>query len=268
MAVKFRRQALSRLGDGDQLDIPVRLTRPHTWVAVVATIALVASGVAFLVVGSLPRNIQMVGVLAAARGNFAVQTLEQGQVTAVHVEPGTTFAAREPIVRLQVGERAVDVVAAEAGRVLSLSATVGQVVPAGAPIVLAARAGQPGDHQVAILFAPVSEAFRVAVGSRVEIAVDSAPADAFGVLTGRVVSVARASDDPAELSRFLGTDEVSSGADGPRINRVTVELERGDTTSGYRWSTTTGPPAAIESGTSIVGTVHEAPVRPISWLLP
>lgn len=267
--MKFRTQALARLGDGDLLDIPVRLTPPRTWVAVIATVALVAIGAAFLVWGSVPRTFDMVGVLTAARGNFPIQTLEQGQVMAVYVAPGTAFAADQPIVRLQVGAEARDVVAAEAGQLLTLRATVGQVIPAGGTVAVAARAGGPGDRQVVVLFAPVSEAFRVTEGARVDVAVDSAPSGAFGVVTGRVVSVEQTSDDPGQLAAFLATEDAPPGAvAGARVNRVTVELERADTPSGYRWSTTTGPPTEIESGTGVIGTVHESPVRPISWLLP
>lgn len=268
-AVKFRERALTKLGDAEQLDIPVRLTRPRTWVAVVAVVALVMGGVAFLVTGSLPRTFQVAGVLTAAPGNFRIQTPQQGQVTAVYVRPGSGFVAQQPVVRLRVGARSLDVVAAEPGRVLSVLAVVGQVLPAGGAVAVAARAGRPGDRQVAVLFAPVSDAFRVSTGARVDVTVDSAPSGSFGVLTGRVVSVARTSDDLRQLSLFLGTDDAPAGVvAGTRMHRVTVELEEADTRSGYRWSTSSGPPGAIESGVSVIGTVHETPVRPISWLLP
>lgn len=267
--MRYREEALAKLGDAEQLDIPVRLTRPRTWVAVVAVMALVAGGVAFLVAGSLPRTFEVAGVLTAARGNFRIQTVQQGQVTAVYVRPGTTVIAQQAIVRVRVGERSLDVVAPEPGRVLSLRAVVGEVIPAGSTVAVAARTGRPSDREVVVLFAPVSEAFRMSTGARVDVAVDSAPSASFGVLTGRVVSVARTSDDLRGLSRFLATDDAPADAvAGTRVNRVTVELERAATSSGYLWSTSTGPSTAIESGAQVVGTVHEAPIRPISWLLP
>lgn len=271
--LRFRRQALAKLGDADQLDIPVRLTRPRTWVAVVAIAALVVSGLTFLVTGSLPRNFAVAGVVGAARGNFRVQTLQQGQVTEVHVGPGTRFDAAQPLLRLRTATGSLDVVAAEAGRVLSLLAVVGQVVPAGGTVAVAARTGRPGDRQVAMLFAPVSEAFRMSPGDRVDVAVDSAPRDTFGVVSGRVVSVAPIATDARQLALLLATDGAPTGtargAGGAgRVRLVTVELDRARTASGYRWSTSAGPPTPVEAGASVIGTIHEAPIRPIEWLLP
>jgi hypothetical protein len=171
-------------------------------------------------------------------------------------------------VRTAQGEQVVRTI--DAGRLTSVTATIGAVVTTGTDVASVERIEGADDPLVVLLYVSGAGAAAVPVGARVDLTVQSAPAQQYGVLRGRVAAVGRAAQTEQQITRFLGDAQLGAqfSAHG-RPLPVVVKLEQSDSTkSGYRWSSADGPPYAIGSMTLATGSVRLSDQRPIDWLLP
>ncbi|MCZ7456875.1 HlyD family efflux transporter periplasmic adaptor subunit [Streptomyces sp. WMMC940] len=157
-----------------------------------------------------------------------------------------------------------------AGRVTSLVATIGAVVTTGADVAVLERVGNARSPLKAMLYLPADNGTAVPVGARVDLTVQSVPSQQYGVLRGRVEAVGRTSQSRQQIAGFLGDGQLAEQFSRQgRPVAVLVELDRSSRTeSGYAWSSSDGPPYAVESMTPAGGTIRLADQRPIDWLLP
>ncbi|NJQ02693.1 HlyD family efflux transporter periplasmic adaptor subunit [Streptomyces zingiberis] len=268
--MQFRQKALSKLQSPEDLDIPVRFARPQGLLVLAVTLAVLAGAVVWAVTGTVTSRQEAPGVLTRPEGSYVLQSPVAGQVTEVLAQEGEMLPADAPVlaVATEGGTRAVRTV--EAGRVTSLLAETGSVITPGTQVATVERVDDPEDPLVAMLYIPGGKGSPVPVGARVDLSVQSAPAQQFGVLKGRVKAVGRVPQTRQRIASFLGSADLAErfSAGGPAV-AVLVELERDPgTKSGYAWSQEDGPPFPIESTTPVSGAVHLAAQRPVDWLLP
>jgi hypothetical protein len=153
--------------------------------------------------------------------------------------------------------------------VVAVSVNGGQVVGTGTQVVSVERRDAADDRQVAMLFVPAERATGIVVGQPVQLAVSSAPPQAFGLLRGRVTSVSPYPLPAQALIGLLG-DALAVQTYAPRgaPRLVVVDLVRDPgTRSGYAWTTTKGPPVALQSQEKVVGTISLGGRSPISFVL-
>lgn len=186
-------------------------------------------------------------------------------------------------VRLQIGEaqreierleaqyeRAVEVVSPYTGRVLELTVYGGDLVTAGGSIARIDRTDDDVDELEAVVYVAATEGKKLQPGMSVQIAPTSFKREEFGTIRARVVSV---SDYPATqeaMQRALGNAQLVqtlSGGGAPYEVRVSLELDP-TTPSGYAWSSSRGPSAAIQTGTVCAATVTVEQQRPLTLALP
>jgi HlyD family secretion protein len=92
----------------------------------------------------------------------------------------------------------------------------------------------------------------------------------YGCLLGEVRRVAERPGDPRRRLLALGGEEAAAGLRrrGPLVE-VEVALARDSRTlTGYRWSASRGPGAALASGTPAAGSIRTRRYRPLELLLP
>ncbi|MFI1963241.1 HlyD family efflux transporter periplasmic adaptor subunit [Streptomyces pathocidini] len=269
MSVQFRQKALSKLQSPEELDLPVRFARPQGRLVLALTAIVMAAGCLWAVNGTVSSKLRAPGVLTHAEGSYVLQSPVAGQVTRVLAKEGQLLAKGAPLldVRTPQGDRSVRAVAA--GRVTALVAGIGTVVTTGSDVATMERVGNPEDPLVAMVYVPGGSGAGVPVGARVDLTVQSAPAQRFGVLRGRVKAVGRTPQSRRQIAGFLGDGELAGQftKSGQPV-AVLVELERAATKSGYAWSSTGGPPYAIDSATQVRAAVHLAAQHPVDWLLP
>ncbi|MGW4234381.1 HlyD family efflux transporter periplasmic adaptor subunit [Streptomyces sp. NPDC004980] len=268
--MQFRQQALSKLQSPEQLDLPVRFARPQGLLVLCVTVVVMAAACFWAVTGSVAATLDAPGILTHARGSYVLQSPVAGQVTEVLAEEGETLPADAPLIEVRT-ERGDEVVRTiDAGRLTSVAATIGSVVTTGADVASVERIAGADDPLVVLLYMSGSGAASVPVGASVDLTVQSVPAQRYGVLRGRVAAVGRAAQTQQQITRFLGDAQLGEQfSEHGRPLAVLVKIERSDSTeSGYRWSSTEGPPYAIGSMTLATGSVRLADRRPIDWLLP
>lgn len=268
--MQFRQKALAKLQSPEELDLPVRYARPQGGLVLAVTVVVMAIACFWAVTGSVSSKLSAPGILTHAEGAYLLQSPVAGQVTEVLAKEGDTLPAGAPLLRVRTaqGDRAVRTVAA--GRVNSLITKIGSVVTVGADVASVERVRSAREPLVAMMYVPSDSAADVPVGASVDLTVQSVPAQQYGVLRGKVKAIGRAPQSSGQIGSFLGDRQLGEQftAQGQPV-AVLVELERSkDTKSGYRWSSTDGPPYAIDSTTPVTGAVHLTAQRPMDWLLP
>ncbi|MFH9085073.1 HlyD family efflux transporter periplasmic adaptor subunit [Streptomyces sp. NPDC017673] len=268
--MQFRQQALAKLQSPEELDLPVRLARPQGWLALGVTVVVMAAASVWAVTGSVASTVSAPAILTHGQGSYLLQSPVAGQVTAVLARQGERLPADAPVlkVRTDKGETVVRTVAA--GRVTTLAATIGQIVQTGTDVAAVEKVAHASDPLYATVYVPAENAAAIPAHASVDLTVSSVPTQRYGVLRGEVKSVDRTAQSAQSVSAFLGDSQL--GEQFTRKGRpvaVLVELATSSSTkSGYRWSTSDGPPFRLDSMTLATGSVRLADQHPVDWLLP
>lgn len=96
----FRSVALERLSSPEQLDQLLQVTTPRGWIALGALGALLATAVAWGVVGSIPERIHGQGILIRSGGVLEVESPGSGRVADVAVRVGDVIAEGQVVARI------------------------------------------------------------------------------------------------------------------------------------------------------------------------
>ncbi|MFI0816377.1 HlyD family efflux transporter periplasmic adaptor subunit [Streptomyces sp. NPDC021098] len=269
--MQFRQQALSKLQSADDIDLPVRYARPQGWLALTVTLVVMAAAAVWAVTGTVADTQGASGILTHGQGSYVLQSPVSGQVTDVLAQEGSTVRAGAPLVKVRTpGGRSTAVRALAAGRLTTLSASIGSVLDTGANVASVERVRRARDPLTATLYVPADRAASVPAGAAVDLRVQSAPSETYGVLRGHVRAVGRTAQSRQQIGTFLGSEQLGEefSKKGPPV-AVAVRLDRSsDTRSGYRWSSPKGPPFALGSMTLADATIHLADRHPADWLLP
>ena len=168
-------------------------------------------------------------------------------------------------------DRAVDVVAARSGRVIEIVADVGDVVSPGSSFARLDREGEVGADLIAIVYVPHDVGKKVQPGMPVQISPSLFNREEFGGIIG---TVERVSDYPATQEGMLRTlsnpnlvQLLTAETSTPYEVRIRLEPDAA-TPSGYLWSTSRGPEATLQSGTTATAAIAVHERRPITLVLP
>ncbi|MFE0377301.1 HlyD family efflux transporter periplasmic adaptor subunit [Streptomyces inhibens] len=268
--MQFRQQALSKLQSPEEIDLPVRFARPQGWLVLTVTVLVVIAASVWAVTGTVSSTLSAPGILTHGQGSYILQSPVAGQVTAVLAEEGTQVAANTPLLKVRTAQGTTVVRTLAAGRLTTMVATIGSVVTTGADVASVERVAHAGDPLTATLYVPAESGASVPVGASVDLTVQSVPAQQYGVLRGKVKAVGRTAQTRQRIGAFLGSSQLGEqfSQHGQPV-AVLVQLDRAPhSRSGYSWSTSDGPPYAVDSMTLAGGAVHLAAQHPIDWLLP
>jgi HlyD family secretion protein len=163
-----------------------------------------------------------------------------------------------------------EVVSSHTGRIVEIIADQGTLVSPGEAIVTLDLTGRTVKELEVILYVPSSYGKQIQVGMTAYVSPSTVKREEFGLMVGRVTYV---SDYPATsrgMLRILKNDKLLAsliGTDSPyEVHADLLVDER--TVSGYRWSSSQGPPLKIQSGTRAAAYITVARRRPIEMVLP
>ncbi|MGW0706232.1 HlyD family efflux transporter periplasmic adaptor subunit [Streptomyces sp. NPDC002643] len=268
--MQFRQQALAKLQSPEELDLPVRLARPQGWLVLSVAVVAVAAASVWAVTGSVASTVSASAILTHNQGSYVLQSPVAGQVTAVLAKQGERLPAKAPVLKVATAEGETVVRSVAAGRVSALAATIGQIIQTGANVAAIEKVADADDPLYATVYVPAENAASIPKNARVDLTVQSAPTQQYGVLRGHVQKVDRSVQTPQSIGAFLGDSQLGEQfTKKGRPVAVTVRLDRKESTeSGYAWSSQDGPPFELTSMTMATGSIRMADERPIDWLLP
>jgi HlyD family secretion protein len=165
---------------------------------------------------------------------------------------------------------ATEVVSPASGRILEALAERGAVVASGEPLLTLDLSGRGVQDLQAVLFVPSEQGKRIRPGMAIRIAPATVKQEEYGLMIGRVTYV---SDFPATtkgMRRVLKNDAlVGSLSQGDAPYEVHAELIADlSTPSGFRWTSASGPPLRIQSGTLAAARIEVAARRPFELVIP
>ncbi len=249
----YRFKALAKRRDPDQLDVPLALASPRGWVftLVIGFCMLALIGWGFL--GRVPQHVTVTGRLQYPGGLVTMQSDARGTVKKL-TELGVTLDQGDALAYLQrgAGEDDARISGVTGGRVIQNLVSVGDVVDAGTPISVVEPGATEGAALEAVVEVPAWQIPSVSRGQDVKLTVSGIPSVQYGVLRGRVESLA----------------PFPAATDGTQVGptQVVIRLERADTVSGYAWTSHNGPDRRIESQTPVVADISIGEVPPLALL--
>lgn len=156
------------------------------------------------------------------------------------------------------------------GRILEIRLSENTLVSAGTPILTIERTGKSvNDLEAHVYIAPL-DGKKVKPNMDVQISPSTIKREEFGVMLGKVRTVADFPSTTQGMMRILKNEQlVQQLAAGAAPISVQADLiPSADTASGYKWSSPKGPETGIESGTLCSATITVKKQRPISLVIP
>jgi HlyD family secretion protein len=179
-------------------------------------------------------------------------------------------ARRQMALMLRDAKNFTSIISPYTGRVLEVKAAEGQLVERGTHLISVEATGVDVNEMEAYLYLPASEGKKIASGMKVEISPSTAKREEFGYLPAFVSSVAEYPSTDQGLMRVFGNEKLVqqlSGTMAP-IQIVASLKSSAVNPSHYEWSTRTGPPFLLQSGTACSATITLAEQRPIELVIP
>ena len=159
------------------------------------------------------------------------------------------------------------IVSIYSGRVIELMAGQGDIVQAGTPVV---SLEDLNASLRAVIFIPAGDGKKVGPGMEIRISPATVKREEYGALVGTVQTVSDFPSTAEGVNRTLRNTELDATLTG---NGSVIELFANlipdrNTFSGYRWSSSKGPPLHVASGTLATAEAVVGSERPISIIIP
>jgi hypothetical protein len=265
----FRQEAMDKTLSPDELDRLMRVTSPRGWLALIALLALVAAAVAWGVFGTIPVVVRADdGILLSGDSRHQIVSQTSGLVTEVQVETGDTVKKGQVVARVRsnAGTES-DVVSLFGGRVDSVVVEKGMLVRRGQNVAVVKEGKKPLE---AFIFVPSEQGKQFKNGMRVQVLPSTVKAEEYGYIEGKVTSVSQFPVTRDEMFLLLENQSLVDTLHTRDAQlRVDVKLHKdSSTTSGFKWSSSKGPPLTITRGTLCSATFVLGEERPINLVLP
>lgn len=162
-----------------------------------------------------------------------------------------------------------EIVAQVDGRVVEVKVNKGDIAQPGARLISLEREGST-IKQEAVLYVPAEEGKRILPGMEALISPSTVKKEEYGYILGRVTSVSEYPATSQDIMHTLGNEGLVTKLAGQGASlEMHVDITVDDSTvSGFKWTSTGGPPQKINSGTLCGGSVTISKQRPISMVIP
>ncbi len=151
------------------------------------------------------------------------------------------------------------------GRVVAVRAGIGQSVRPGDALLSLESTKDP---MRVIGFVPLAAGKKVLSGLDVRISPSFVRVEDYGFLLGKVISVSTLPLTPEEIQRIVANDALARQYIDLNPFQVVIEPLAAETPSGFRWTSSAGPPLEVGSGTDCTIQVVVETRKPISYVIP
>lgn len=159
------------------------------------------------------------------------------------------------------------------GRILEVSAVPGQVLNSGVRLG-SLEAEDLNAKMVSLVYLADKDGKQIKPGMTVQVTPSIVKRERYGGIVGTVTQVSPFPVTSQDMSAIIGNEQLANTlAEGVSksgaLVQVFVELEKdSNTISGYKWSSSDGPPIKISSGTTTQVRVQIGELAPISYVIP
>jgi HlyD family secretion protein len=192
---------------------------------------------------------------------------DRGEVA--NIEAQINEAQRELDSLQESGKLNTSITSPFSGRVVDVKVGAGSLVAPGSSLFNVERNGGATDQLEAVLFVPAADGKKVVPGMNAEITPSTVKREEFGFMRGKVNFV---SDYPAtqqSMMLLLQNDALVRDLSGESAPiEIRAKFAPTGNYSGYEWSSASGAPVKIHSGTLCTGDIVVQRQRPISLVIP
>ena len=163
-----------------------------------------------------------------------------------------------------------EIVSTFTGRVIEIMAERGDMAAPGQPLLRLDRTGRTVKGLEAVIYVPSAHGKRIRAGMEVRIAPASVAPEEHGYMIGTVTYVSDFPTTSRAIQRTLRNPELVaalSRGDAPYEIRADLQLDPA-TASGYKWSSVSGPPMDILTGTLCGARITVDRRRPVEMVIP
>jgi len=218
-------------------------------------------------------NLNNISEIQASLQDLAAQQTqsEQQALENANSKKNQIQATEREIAQLQQQIRSNSrILSPQSGCVLETTVTAGQVVSTGTALGTLSS-DLPDTQPIGITYFPVKDGKKIKAGMEIQITPDTVKRTRFGSIIGNVTSVSNFPVTTEGVASTLGNLEVARALvpqGSPQMEiRAMLELDE-STPSGYKWSSSSGPPLTISDGTTITAIAKIEERAPITFLLP
>lgn len=268
MADLYRKSALERISNPDQLDKALTVTSPMSWLALAAVTVMILITVIWSFVGTIPETVTAKGMVSSVVGSNSVYTQDAGTVVSIRVRPGDELHLGDPVMTYRnAANEVVEVRSDQVGTVSELVMKKDDRFTPGDDIIRVSP--KVTSRQMVVCYVPLANAKKLERGMQVHITLDSLDSSSHGHMVARIINIDAYATPREGMASVLGSDNnvesafTSSGA----VVAVACELYPDpDTVSGYYWSNTKGGSITVQNGTLVTAKIVTDEAAPITKL--
>jgi len=165
---------------------------------------------------------------------------------------------------------ATRIVSPYSGKVVEVKVKRGEYIPRGTQVITVEQAGEQLNTLEAVLYVSPDDGKRIHPGMEVKLEAASISKETYGYLLGRVTRVNEFPSTFQGMVNVIGNEDLArtlAGSGAPIEVRVHLIPDPG-TESGFKWSSSDGPPVAIQSGTLVRGIITVEKSPPLAKIFP
>ncbi|MCK5539290.1 MAG: NHLP bacteriocin system secretion protein [Deltaproteobacteria bacterium] len=200
----------------------------------------------------------------------SLQQAEQKEENLKNLQDQINSARRDLEILLKELDESSKVVSQHSGRVLDVAVDAGDIVSAGTTIMRIELMGKNVKSLEGVLYFPPGDGKKIKVGMQAQIAPATVKPQEYGLMLGLVTFVSEFPETEANMTKILhNRTMVQSLVQGGAPIAVRVDpIIDPRTPSGYKWSSSMGPPTTISTGTDCFANVLIKEERPIGMVIP
>ena len=198
-----------------------------------------------------------------------LETDKQGQNEVATIQAEINEARRVLESLLESRKQMTSVTSPYAGRVVDVRTAVGSLVSQGSSLITIEKTGAETGGLQAVIYVPAAEGRKVQPQMAAQVVPSTVKREEHGAMVAQVGYV---SDYPAtaqSMMLLLQNETLVKelmGSSPP--TEIRAELVAAATLSGYRWTSSAGPPAPVRSGTLCGAEIVVESQRPLSLVIP
>lgn len=268
MADLYRKSALERMSNPEQLDKVLKVTSPMSWIALMGITLIIVVTIVWSIVGTIPETITAKGVVSAVVGSNSVYTEDAGKVVSLRVREGDEVHLGDPVMTYRnSSNEIVEVFSDQVGVVSDLVVKKDDEFTPGKDVIRVSPIAQ--DSQIVVCYVPLAKAKKLERGMQVNITLDSLDSNSYGNMVARVINIDAYATPKAGISSVIGSDnnlESTFNKDGAVVAVACELYPSADTVSGYYWSNAKGTTVDVKNGSLVTAKIVTDEVAPITKL--
>lgn len=268
MADLYRKSALERMSNPEQLDKVLKVTSPMSWIALIGITVIIIVTLVWSIIGTIPETITAKGIVSAVVGSNSVYTEDAGKVVSLRVREGDEVHLGDPVMTYRnSSNEIVEVYSDQVGVVSDLVVKKDDEFTPGKDVIRVSPIAQ--DSQIVVCYVPLAKAKKLERGMQVNITLDSLDSNSYGNMVARVINIDAYATPKEGMNSVIGKDnnlESTFNEDGAVVAVACELYPSTDTVSGYYWSNAKGATVDVKNGSLVTAKIVTDEVAPITKL--